>query len=90
METSRALQFAESVGKQVYDVSLVGSKITKREPKSGQMFSLAEISMESVRNSLLSAVRDAAAQMAEEKAKQAFQDLDKEIRGGREIPIVQP
>ena len=90
METSRALQFAESVGKQVFDVSLVGSKITKREPKGGQMFSLAEVSMDSVRNSLLSAVRDAAAQMAEQKAKQAFQDLEKEIKGGREIPIVQP
>lgn len=88
MEASRALQFSESVGKQVYDVSLVGCTISKREPKNGQMFSLAEISMESVRNSLLSAVRDAAAQMAEQKAKQAFQDLEKEIQGGKEIPIV--
>lgn len=88
MEASRALQFSESVGKQVYDISLVGCTITKREAKSGQMFSLAEISMDSIRNSLLSAVRDAAAQMAEQKAKQAFQDLEKELQGGKEIPIV--
>lgn len=89
LETSRALQFSESVGKNVYDVSLVGAKITKREAKSGQMFSLAELSMDTMRNSLLSAVRDAAAQMSEQKAKQAFEDLEKEIRAGREIPIIQ-
>jgi len=90
MDNTRALQFAESVGKQVYDVSLVGSRITKRESKGGRMFSLAEISMDSVRNSLLSAVRDAAAQMSEQKAKQAFQELEKEIQRGKEIPIVKP
>ena len=88
MDNTRTLQFSESVGKQVVDVSLVGSKIDKREIKDGRCYSLAVISMDSVRNSLLSAVRDAAAQMAEEKAKDAFKDLEKEINAGKEIPII--
>ena len=61
MDNARALQFTESIGKQVYDVSLVGSRIEKREIKSGRCYSLAEISMDSVKSSLMGAVRDAAA-----------------------------
>jgi len=90
IEQARALQYAESVGKQVYDVSLVGATIEKRQEEGGRMFSLVSISKDSVKNSLLSAVRDAAAQMAEQKAKQAFDELGKEIEKGREIPIVKP
>ncbi len=88
VDNTRALQFSESVGKLVFDESLAGSKIDKREIKDGRCYSLAVISLDTVRNSLLSAVRDAAAQMAEEKAKDAFKDLEKEINAGKEIPII--
>ncbi len=88
LDTSRALQFSEAVSKNVVDVKLTGVRISKREEKGGRMFSLAEVSYDTMKNALLSAVRDAAAEMSEAKAKQAFQDLDKAVQGGREIPII--
>ena len=87
MENARALQFSELVSKQVIDEKLSGVIISKRETRDGRMFSLAEISMDSMKNSLLSAVRDAAAEYSELKAKKAFDDLEKEINK-KEIPII--
>ncbi len=87
METSKALQFSESVSKQVVDVKLTGVRIARSEIVNGRYFSLAEVSMDSMKNALLSAVRDAAAQFSEEKAKEAFKDLEKEIDKGN-IPII--
>ena len=87
MEDAKALQFSESVGKQVVDMKLTGVEITKRELMGGRCFSLAEVSMESMKNALLSAVRDAAAEYSEKKARQAFDDLEKEIDKGN-IPII--
>jgi hypothetical protein len=87
MEASRALQFSETVGKQVVDIQLAGVKVTKREIKDGRCFSLAEVSMDSMKQALLNAVRDTAAQLAEEKAKSAFKDLESEVSKGN-IPIV--
>ena len=79
MEQARALQFAESVSKNVVDVSLTGSTISKREIKGGMCFSLAEMSKDSINNALLSAARDAAAEYTELKAKEAFEGLEKEV-----------
>ena len=88
MENTKALQFSEAVSKQVVDMKLTGVRIEKREIKDGRCFSLAVVSYDTMKNALLSAVRDAAAKMAEQKAKSAFEDLDKAISGGKEIPIV--
>ena len=87
IETTRALQFSEVVGKNVVDITLTGVRIERSEMQGGRYFSLASVSYDSMKNALLSQVRDAAAQMAEQKAKQAFQDLEKEINRGK-IPIV--
>ena len=88
MDNTRALQFSEAVSKNVVDVKLTGVRISRREEKGGRMFSLAEVSYDSMKNALLSAVRDAAAEMSEQKAKSAFQDLDKAVSAGKDIPIV--
>jgi len=88
LEDARALQFAETVSKNVVDVKLTGVRISKREFKDGRCYSLAEVSYDSMKNALLSAVRDAAAQMAEQKAKDAFKDLEGAVNSGRQIPIV--
>jgi len=88
LDTARALQFSEAVSKNVVDIKLSGVRISKREENGGRMFSLAEVSHESMKNALLSAVRDAAAEMSEAKAKSAFEDLDKAIQGGKDIPII--
>ena len=83
MEEARALQFSESVSKQVVDVKLTGVVISKREIKEGRWFSLAEVSKDSVNNALLSAVRDAAAEYSELKAKSALEDLEKAVSKGQ-------
>jgi len=88
MEDARALQFSESVGKQVVDVKLSGVVISQREERGKRIYSLAEVSMDSVKKALASAVRDAAAEYSELKARQAFDDLNKEIDKGN-IPIIQ-
>ena len=80
MDNARALQFAESVSKQVVNMTLTGVAINKREIKEGKMYSLAELSMDTMKNSLLNAARDAAAEYTELKAKKAFDDLDKAIQ----------
>ena len=87
MNETRTLQFSESVSKQVVDVKLSGVVISKREEKGGRYFSLAEVSMDTVKKALASAVRDAAAEYSELKAKQAFDELNKEIDKGN-MPIV--
>jgi hypothetical protein len=89
MDNVRALQFAESVGKQVVNMTLTGVVITKRDIKGGKCFSLAELSMDTMKNALLNSARDAAAEYSELKAKSAFDALDKEINKGN-IPIVSP
>ena len=82
MEAARALQFTEAVTKVVSEVSLSGATINKSEIKDGRCYSLAEISKDSVNNALLNAVKDAAAEFSELKARQAFDDLNNEIKGG--------
>lgn len=82
MEAARALQFTEAVTKVVSEVSLSGAVITKSEEKGGRIFSLAEISKDSVNNALLNAVKDAAAEFSELKARRAFDDLNNEIKSG--------
>ena len=89
IETSRALQFSEAIGKQVVNMQLSGVIISKREIKEGRCYSLAEVSMASIQNSLLSAVKDAAAQLSEAKAKEAFKDLETEVSKGN-MQIVKP
>ncbi|MHB9030298.1 MAG: LPP20 family lipoprotein [Candidatus Latescibacterota bacterium] len=80
METARALQFSESVSKQLVNVKLTGSEIERSEFRDGRCFSLASVSMDTMKNALLSAVRDAAAEYSELKAQKAFDGLDKAIQ----------
>jgi len=89
LEASRALQFSEIVSKQVVDMTLTGVMVEKREIKDGRCYSLASISMDSVKKSLMSAIQDAAAQFSEQKARQAFKDLEGEVQKGN-IPILKP
>jgi hypothetical protein len=89
MDATRSLQFAEAVSKQVVNMTLSGVVISKREIKGGKCFSLAELSQNSMKNALLNAAKDTAAQFAEMKAQKAFDALEKEINKG-EIPIVAP
>lgn len=79
MQESRALQFAESVGKQVVNVTLTGSDVTRTELRGGRYFALVEISMESINNAIHTAARNAAAEFSELKARRALDDLDKAI-----------
>ncbi|MFC1511778.1 LPP20 family lipoprotein [Candidatus Latescibacterota bacterium] len=87
IDTTRVLQFSEAVSKQVVDVKLSGVRIVERQEINNVYYSLAEVSMDSVRNALLSAVRDAAAEFSELKARQSFDDLSREIEQGQ-IPII--
>jgi hypothetical protein len=82
MDNARALQFSESVSKQVVNMTLTGVVITKREIKGGKVFSLAEISTDTMKSALLTATRDAAAEYSELKAKSALDALEKEINKG--------
>jgi len=79
MEESRALQFSESVGKQVVNVTLSGVDVSKIEVKDGRVYALVEISMDSIKKAIGTASRDAAAEFSELKAKSALEDLDKAI-----------
>ncbi len=79
MRDSRALQFAESVSKQVANVTLIGSDTTRTEERGGRYFALVEISMKSINNAIHTASRNAAAEFSELKAKKALEDLDKAI-----------
>ncbi|MFC1607854.1 LPP20 family lipoprotein [Candidatus Latescibacterota bacterium] len=80
MEEARAIQFAEAVSKSVIDLTLTGAIISKRDEKGGRMFSLCELSKDSMKNAMANAARDAAAEFSELKAKAAFDDLDKAIK----------
>ena len=80
MEESRAMSFAESVGKQVVNVTLTGSDVSRVEVKDGNYYALVEISMDSIKNALSTAARNAAAEYSELKARNALQDLDKAIQ----------
>ena len=79
MEESRALQFSESVGKQVVNVTLSGVDVSKVEVKDGRVYALVEISMDSIKKAIGTSSRDAAAEYSELKAKSALEDLDKAI-----------
>lgn len=87
MDNARTLQFSEVVSKNVVNVTLVGVRIVERDERDGVFYSLAEVSMDTMKNALLSAVTDAAAEFSELKAKQAFNDLSAEINKGN-IPII--
>ena len=79
MDEARALQFSEAVGKSVVNVTLTGVVISKRDMRGGKVFSLAEISKESINSAISSAARDAAANYSEMKAKSALDALDKAV-----------
>ncbi|MFC1490612.1 LPP20 family lipoprotein [Candidatus Latescibacterota bacterium] len=79
MEESRALQFSESVGKQVVNVTLVGSDITRTEVRDGRYFAQVEISTDSIKKSISTIAKNAAADYSELKAQSALDDLDKAI-----------
>ncbi len=79
MEESRALQFSESVGKQVVNVTLTGSDVYKTERRGDIWYACVEVSLESINNAIHTAARNAAAEFSELKAKSALEDLDKAI-----------
>ena len=79
MEESRALQFSEAVGKNVVDITLTGVVISKRDVRGSKVFSLAELSKDSINKAISNAARDAAANFSEMKAKSALDALDKAV-----------
>jgi hypothetical protein len=79
MEESRALAFSESVGKQVVNVMLTGSDITRTEIRKERYFAQVEISTDSIKKSISAAARNAAAEFTELKAQGALKDLDSAI-----------
>ncbi len=89
LDANRALQFSEAVSKQVVNVTLTGVRITKRDEIEGVYYSLAEVSMDSVKNALSSAVQNAAADYSELKARQSFEELNKEIQN-QQIQVIRP
>ena len=79
MDETRSLQFSEAVGKNVVNITLSGVIISKRDSRGGRMFSLAELSKDSVKSAIGTAARDAAANFSEMKAKSALDALDKAV-----------
>ena len=77
-------EFVQSVTKSISEVDLVGCSIEKREYKKGKMYSLARYPLDgAMRDAIKSAVNNAftskQALLSEFRAKQGFEDLDKEL-----------
>ena len=86
MDNAKAVQFAESVSKQVNNITLGGIIISKREIKSGNTYSLAELSQDSIKKALLVSAKEAAAEYTELKAQKAFDALQTEVNKGS-LPV---
>lgn len=80
-ENAQALEFTQSVSKQVTDVSLRGSKVKEVYPaKDGTFYALVEYPLQSLRESTLEEAKKQEALYNEFKAKQGFESLEKEIQ----------
>lgn len=80
-ENAQALEFTQSVSKQVTDMSLQGSKVKEVYPaKDGTFYALVEYPLASLRQSTLSEAQKEEALYNEFKAQQGFDALEKEIQ----------
>jgi hypothetical protein len=81
-DNAQALEFTESVSKQVADVSLSGSVRTKTATgKDGTIYVLVEYSLDGLRQSALTEAKKQEALYNEFKSIKGFDDLEEAIRG---------
>ena len=81
-ENAQALEFTESVSKQVADVSLSGSVRTKTASgKGGWIYVLVEYPLDGLRQSALTEAKKQEALYNEFKSIKGFDDLEEAIRG---------
>jgi len=79
-ENAQALEFTESVTKQVSNNVLNGSVIKKAySAKDGTIYIMVELSLESVKNETLNSARKEEALFNEFKANQGFDELEKTL-----------
>lgn len=79
-ENAQALEFTQSVSKQVASTTLQGSRVKKVYPsKDGTMYALVEFPLQSIRDNVMSEAKKREAQYNEFKAEQGFNALEKEI-----------
>jgi hypothetical protein len=79
-ESAQSLEFTESVSKQVANTSLSGATVKEvAQGDDGMIYVLVEYPLSSVRQSALAEVKKREAQYTEFKARQSFEDLEKEI-----------
>ncbi len=81
-ENAQALEFTQSVSKQVTDVALRGCKVKEVYPgRDGTFYALVEYPLESMRQSTLSEAQRQEALYNEFKAQQGFEALEQAIDG---------
>ena len=79
-ENAQALEFTESVSKQVSSQALAGSKIIKTEvAKDGTFYVLVEYALQNAVDASVSEARNQEALYNEFKARQGFEALEKEL-----------
>lgn len=79
-ENAQALEFTQSVTKQVTSTSLEGSKVKQVYPaKDGTFYVLVEYPLAQLRQNAVNAVRNEEALYNEFKAQQGFDALEKEV-----------
>jgi len=80
-ENAQALEFTQSVSKQVTDISLQGSTVKEIYPANdGTMYALVEYPLNSLRQSTLSEAQKQEALYNEFKAQQGFEALEEAIK----------
>ena len=79
-ENAQALEFTESVSKQVANISLSGAVVKEAsQGDDGMIYVLVEYPLSAVRQAALEEAKKREAQYTELKARQSFEDLEKEI-----------
>ena len=79
-ENAQALEFTQSVTKQVADISLQGCKVKEVYPgRDGSFYALVEYPLSSLRQSAMSEAQKQEALYNEFKAQQGFEALEKEL-----------
>ena len=85
VSTPEATEFSESVTKSVTDQNLVGCQIVKRDQKNGSVYSLAVLNLTDpevkkyIADAVTKSLAGKDALLSEFRAKQGFEDLDKEL-----------
>ncbi len=80
-ENAQALEFTQSVSKQVTDISLQGCRVAEVYPgRDGTFYALVEYPLESLRQATLSEAQKEEALYNEFKAQQGFEALENEIQ----------